>query len=143
MEAPKGKYHAEVKSHTNGTEVRINIFAENLGEVFQDIVVIQKQFAALTAGQVPPIIAGIVKAVEAASGAQAVEEIFNKPPQQVQPAQKPQPPGKQPTDPPVCEYCGNIDGMELIEFLDKKSGKPRKAWKCQTCEKWHFEGKKK
>ena len=44
--------------------------------------------------------------------------------------------------PPTCQYCGESKFMELIEF--EKDGKHRKAWKCQGCEKWHYDknGKK-
>lgn len=161
----KGKYHAEVKSHTNGTEVRINIFAESLGEVFQDIVCIQKQYTALAAGQIPPIIAGVLKAVEAAQAktAQEVErqrqsdaEILAKAtaeaqakatkllreaqteqkPAQAKPVPKPEPEAE---EIPVCQHCGSDANMELIDFQDKKTGEQRQAWKCQECKKWHFQ----
>lgn len=39
--------------------------------------------------------------------------------------------------PPTCRQCGSSEGMEHIEF--DRGGKPRKAWKCQTCEKWYYE----
>jgi hypothetical protein len=28
--------------------------------------------------------------------------------------------------------------MELIEFNDKKTGRLRREWKCQQCNKWHW-----
>jgi rubrerythrin len=44
---------------------------------------------------------------------------------------------------PVCEQCSSSEFMELIEFTDKKTGKPRKAWKCQQCGGWHWPNGKK
>lgn len=38
---------------------------------------------------------------------------------------------------PVCRYCDTSDHMELIDF--ERDGKPRRAWKCQRCEKWHYD----
>jgi len=37
--------------------------------------------------------------------------------------------------PSACKECGRSDNMELISF--EKDGKAKKAWKCQTCQKWH------
>jgi len=34
--------------------------------------------------------------------------------------------------------CGTDEFMELISFTDKNTGKPRQAWKCQQCQKWHW-----
>ena len=37
---------------------------------------------------------------------------------------------------PVCPNCGTNEAMELIEWRDKQTGKPRAEWKCQQCHKW-------
>ena len=37
---------------------------------------------------------------------------------------------------PVCPNCGTNEAMELIEWTDKQTGKPRAEWKCQQCHKW-------
>ena len=37
---------------------------------------------------------------------------------------------------PVCPNCGTNEAMELIEWIDKQTGKPRAEWKCQQCHKW-------
>jgi hypothetical protein len=124
------RYHAEVKIELEGRECRINAFRDTLQEIFQDIGVICTQFpqdwmnpakreivnAERKAAQL-----GIKKGAAAAPAkAQETGEI------------------------PVCEQCGSQEFMELIKFTDKKTGKPRQAWKCQACIKWHFEnGKKK
>lgn len=40
---------------------------------------------------------------------------------------------------PVCRFCGKPDTMELIKF--DRNGNEKSAWKCQTCNKWHYEKK--
>jgi hypothetical protein len=37
---------------------------------------------------------------------------------------------------PVCQECGTDESMELIAWKDKVTGEFKKAWKCQSCEKW-------
>jgi hypothetical protein len=37
---------------------------------------------------------------------------------------------------PVCQECGSDESMELIAWKDKATGEFKKAWKCQSCEKW-------
>jgi hypothetical protein len=37
---------------------------------------------------------------------------------------------------PVCQECGTNEFMELISWKDKATGELKKAWKCQSCEKW-------
>lgn len=37
---------------------------------------------------------------------------------------------------PVCQECGMDESMELIAWKDKVTGELKKAWKCQSCEKW-------
>lgn len=37
---------------------------------------------------------------------------------------------------PVCQECGSNEAMELISWKDKTTGELKKAWKCQSCEKW-------
>jgi len=50
------------------------------------------------------------------------------------------PPVADPTQPPpVCKKCGSSEHMELVAFM--KDGKPKDAWKCQTCQKWHYDNK--
>jgi hypothetical protein len=123
------RYHAEVKITLEGRECRIDTFRDTLQEIFQDIGTICVQFpqdwmnpakreivnAERKAAQL-----GIQKAKAAAPAkAQETGEI------------------------PVCKFCGSSGSMELIKFTDKKTGKPRQAWKCQECQEWHFENGKK
>jgi hypothetical protein len=37
---------------------------------------------------------------------------------------------------PACQECGSDEAMELISWKDKATGEFKKAWKCQSCEKW-------
>lgn len=125
---PKTRYHAEIKLTVEGKEARINVFADTLNEVFSDLAKIAIQYDELHS--------------------QARREIMNA---DLKSKQLKQPkPSKAPRefDPeldefdtgevPVCLYCGSAEFMELIRFTDKKTGKPRQAWKCQSCDKWHF-----
>jgi len=42
---------------------------------------------------------------------------------------------------PTCKHCNSSERMELVKFI--KDGTERKAWKCQACDKWHYEKKEK
>ncbi len=37
---------------------------------------------------------------------------------------------------PVCQECGADESMQLISWKDKATGELKKAWKCQSCDKW-------
>lgn len=117
------RYHAEVKVELEGRECTINAFRDTLQEIFQDIGTICTQFPQ---DWMNPAKREIVNAERKAAqlglqtGAKA--------------AVSPQETGEI----PVCEECGNSEFMELIEFTDKKTGKPRRAWKCQACNEWHW-----
>lgn len=52
-------------------------------------------------------------------------------PPKAEPAQKP--------SKPTCKHCDSSERMELVTFT--KEGVERKAWKCQACDKWHYEKK--
>ena len=119
------RYHAEVKIELEGRECRINAFRDTLQEIFQDIGTICTQFPQ---DWMNPAKREIVNAERKAATIKGTAG-----------------PDKETGEFPVCEHCGSSEHMELIEFTDKKTGKPRKAWKCQACEKWHFPngGKKK
>lgn len=39
-----------------------------------------------------------------------------------------------PPTPPTCKKCGSSEHMEYVSFT--KDGKPKQAWKCQSCQKW-------
>lgn len=44
-----------------------------------------------------------------------------------------------PHNTPICRVCESSDDMELIFF--ERNGKETSAWKCQACDKWHYEKK--
>ena len=114
------RYHAEVKVTLEGRECRINSFRDTLQEVFQDIGTICSQFPQ---DWMNPAKREIVNAERKAA-------------QLRQPKSAPQ---TQTTgEIPVCDDCGTDEFMELIEFNDKKTGRPRREWKCQQCNKWHW-----
>jgi len=114
------RYHAEVKVELEGREARINVFADTLAEIFQDIGTICSQFPQ---DWMNPAKREIVNAERKAAQLRHPKPVIK---------------AEETGEIPVCEYCGSSDFMELIRFNDKKTGKPRQAWKCQSCEKWHF-----
>ena len=111
-------YHAEVKGRLYDEEVRVNIFANTLNEIFLDI---GKVHAQLFEGYRNPAKRGIANAE--AVDQQTAALTFNN---------------TQSGELPVCQQCGSTASMELIEFSDKQTGLPRKAWKCQACNKWNW-----
>jgi outer membrane biosynthesis protein TonB len=136
----KSRYHAEVKLNVYSRETRINIFADTLADIFRDVAIVAKTY--------PP--SALVPDVPPPPPAPAPTP-EPKPAPTPAPSLKPKPTPAPVADTlsdtrvvPVCVACGSSDNMELIEFTDKKTGKPRKAWKCQQCEEWHWpDGKKK
>ena len=131
MNGNSTRYHAEIKVQLEGREARINVFADTLAEVFNDIGTICSQF--------PPDWLNPAK-----------REIINAERKAAQLREKGLLPKRQPAQPgetgevPVCPNCGTDEGMDLIRFTDKKTGQPRQEWKCQTCGQWYFpNGKKK
>jgi len=115
---PQSNYHAEVKGRLYEEEIRVNIFANTLNEIFLDI---GKVHAQLFEGYRNPAMREIANA-EAVDRETAL--ITNG--------------SGQSGEVPVCQQCGSNASMELIEFADKGTGQPRHAWKCQACNKWHW-----
>jgi len=118
------RYHAEVKVELEGRECRINAFRDTLPEIFQDIGTICTQFPQ---DWMNPAKREIVNAERKAAQLRQPQHNSGSAPQVEETGEI-----------PVCEYCGSQEFMELITFTDKKTSKPRKAWKCQACEKWHW-----
>ena len=126
------RYHAEVKILIEGHEARVNCFADTLVEIFQDIGTICAQF--------PPDWKNPARREEMnqtniarhnqklKAGAQKTT------PKPV--AESGMPFNGKTGEIPVCPNCGTNEAMELIEWIDKQTGKPRAEWKCQQCHKW-------
>ena len=118
------RYHAEVKVTLEGRECRINAFRDTLQEIYQDIGAICSQFPQ---DWMNPAKREIVNAERKASQ-------LRQPTGKAAPASQVERTGEV----PVCDDCGTDEFMELIEFNDKKTGRPRREWKCQQCNKWHW-----
>jgi len=117
------RYHAEVKVELEGREARINVFADTLTEIFQDIGTICSQFPQWWKS---PARAELVNAERKAAQPAAPQARVAGTPQV-----------------PVCAHCGSSEYMELIEFPSKKTGELKQAWKCQQCNEWHWPNVKK
>ena len=117
------RYHTEVKVELEGRECRINAFRDTLQEIFQDIGTICSQYPQ---DWMNPAKREIVNAERKA--AQLAQKDAAAAQAEVQ----------ETGEIPVCEDCGSQEFMELITFNDKKTGKPKRAWKCQACQKWHW-----
>ena len=130
------RYHAEVHVTLEGREARINVFADTLVEIFDDIGTICTQFPQ---DWMNPAKREVVNAERKAAqlGRQPASKATSKAPAKAQSK------AEETGEAPVCEQCGSQEFMELIKFTDKKTGQPRQAWKCQMCLKWHFENGKK
>lgn len=121
------RYHGEIQVTIGGNAARINVFSDNLQELFMELGTIHAQFGNADPISNPAkreIIEAELKAKQAAAKA-AAEELF------------PEETGEVPT----CQECGSSEFMELICFTDKKSGQYKQRWKCQACQKWHWPDK--
>jgi len=108
--APSTRYHAEVKLSYDAREVRVNIFADTLVEIYRDLANICQQLPG-------PIQNGGHREIANAEGiANQIGTDANKK--------------------PACRTCKSDKEMELVEFTDKETGEVKKAWKCQHCKKW-------
>jgi hypothetical protein len=113
------RYHGEIMINIGPNEARINVFGDNLQDVFKDLGIIHAQFGKADPVTNPAkreIVNAERKAKQLGLGAQT----------------------KETDETPCCEECKSQEFMEFIIFTDKKTGKPRGAWKCQMCKKWHW-----
>jgi hypothetical protein len=123
------RYHAEVKVMLQGRDVRINVFADTLAEVFRDLGLIVSQCPSSPWTPLPPTPEPtIIPSAEPAA----------PPKPKAKPTPTADPTTGEITELPVCSQCGQWDAMELIDFVDKQTGEARSAWKCQTCKKWYY-----
>jgi len=151
MNGDKSKYHAEIKLTLEGREVRINILSDILNEVFKDLGTICSQFqpewknparqevmnnvnALLNSHRGPQLTAGKGGMPTNASSQPKAKATPKTQLDQYFDDDEPET-----GEVPVCEACGSSETMELISFADKKTGDPRQAWKCQACNKWHWD----
>ena len=114
------RYHAEIKLVVEGKEARINIFADTLNEIFSDLAKVTIQYNELASAARREILNAELKAKQLRDNGTL--------------------PGKgakrdAPGPTPVCPNCGSTN-TELIEWTDRDTGKPRRAWKCQDCKTW-------
>ena len=127
---PNTRYHAEIKLTLDAREVRINIFADTLVEIYRDLANISEQIPG-------PIQNGGHREIANAELKAAQLQRDGKLPDRV--AKKLGPARSANSDTrPVCQSCGSRDNMELIRWADKKTQEARSAWKCQACDQWHF-----
>jgi RNase P subunit RPR2 len=114
------RYHGEIQVTIGGNAARINVFSDNLQEVFQDLATIQAQLGFADPATNP-----------------ARREIANA--ELIAARQK----GDKPLVPqvPFCPNCETNEFMELVTFTDKATGQPKQAWKCQKCGKWWWPDK--
>jgi hypothetical protein len=117
---PKTRYHAEVQVTLEGRAARINVFADTLNEIFQDIGTICSQFPQ---DWMNPAKREIVNAERKAEQLRQNGQL----PGQVEKKLGPKT--------PVCVNCGSTN-TELIKWTDKETGQPKQAWKCQDCKQW-------
>ena len=118
---PLTRYHAEIKLTYDAREVRINIFADTLNEIYHDLGAISQQ------------VPGPLKN----GGHREIANAELKAEQLRQNGQLPGPLEKKlgPKTPPACPNCGSTN-VELIKWTDKETGEPKQAWKCQDCKQW-------
>jgi len=123
------KYHAELKLTIEGREARINVFADTLSEIFVDFGTICSQFQPEWKNPARAQTMNLGNASKRASQPKPEEHYFGDEDLDFETGEI-----------PVCKGCGSDENMELITFTDKKTGEPRQAWKCQACNKWHWNG---
>jgi len=123
MEQPQSRFHGKVRVQRGDTLIEVNVFDDNRQVVYLEVAQAIAQFS----GDVKP----------AATAAQS------KPPtaEQARAEAAPSPAPKSTTgtkaaNAPVCEECDLADAVELVTWVDKKTGERKRAWKCQRCKKW-------
>jgi len=123
---PSSRYHAEIKLTYDAREVRINIFADTLAEIYKDLGAISQQLPGpLKNGGHREIANAELKAEQLRQNGQLPAHVEKK----LGPKA------------PVCVNCGSTN-TELIKWADKETGEPKQAWKCQDCKQWLPNAKK-
>jgi len=123
------RYHAEIKLTYDAREVRINIFADTLNEIYVDLANISEQLPG------PLQNAGHREIANAELKAKQLQK------DGVLPDRVAKKLGPKAPVAPICVNCGSIN-TELISWVDKTTGEPKQAWKCQDCKQWIPNAKK-
>ena len=124
MEQPQSRFHGKVRVQRGETLIEVNVFGDNREVVYLEIAQAIAQFSGdqpPTAAQSKPPTAEPARAAAAPS-----------------PAPKPTATGTKAANAPVCDECDLGDAVELVSWVDKKTGERKKAWKCQRCKKWLY-----
>jgi hypothetical protein len=123
------RYHAEIKLTYDAREVRINIFADTLNEIYLDLANISEQLPGpIQNGGHREIANAELKAKQLQKDGLLPDKVAKK----LAP--------KAPVA-PVCVNCGS-QNTELINWNDKVTGEAKQAWKCQDCKQWLPNAKK-
>ena len=123
------RYHAEIKLTYDAREVRINIFADTLNEIYLDLANISEQLPGpIQNGGHREIANAELKAKQLQKDGLLPDKVAKK----LAP--------KAPVN-PVCVNCGS-GNTELINWNDKVTGEAKQAWKCQDCKQWLPNAKK-
>lgn len=123
------RYHAEIKLTYDAREVRINIFADTLAEIYKDLAQISEQVPGPFAN------AGHREIANAENIAKQLQDAGLLPPSVAKKVAPKAAPKAAQTTAPVCVNCGSTN-TELIKWTDKETGEARQAWKCQDCKQW-------
>ncbi len=123
------RYHAEIKLTYDAREVRINIFADTLNEIYLDLANISEQLPGpIQNGGHREIANAELKAKQLQKDGLLPDKVAKK--------LAPKAPAA-----PVCVNCGS-QNTELINWNDKVTGEAKQAWKCQDCKQWLPKAKK-
>jgi hypothetical protein len=123
------RYHAEIKLTWDAREVRINIFADTLVEVYRDLANISEQIPGPLAN------AGHREIANAETKAKQLQKDGLLPDAVAKKVAPKAAPKAAPRTAPICVNCGS-ENTELISWNDKVTGEPKQAWKCQDCKQW-------
>ena len=126
---PSSRYHAEIKLTWDAREVRINIFADTLVEIYRDLANISEQLPG------PLQNAGHREIANAELKAQQLQKDGLLPASVAKKVAPTPAPKAALRTAPVCVNCGS-ENTELINWVDKTTGEPKQAWKCQDCKQW-------
>jgi len=120
---PSSRYHAEIKLTWDAREVRINIFADTLVEIYRDLANISEQIPGPIANAGHREIANAeLKAKQLQKDGLLPDKVAKK--------LAPKAPAT-----PICVNCGS-NNTELIRWADKETQEAKSAWKCQDCKQW-------